>query len=439
MKKMWDLAWPVMILGLARVAMRTTDVLVVGFLGSWAVAAVGLGDVWMRLLLFLGLGLGTGTLARIAEGIGAEKQRQVDQAMTQSVLIALILGGVATGVIWVASSDMIRLLGARPRLVNHAGQYLQLVGLSSAPRLLYLVAFRGMAGAGDTRTPVFIGVCTTLINIALTVVFVFGFLGMPRMGVLGAGMGTAAGNFIAGFCCLALLLHPGYPVSFRPRGWFNPAEAWSVVRIGFPRVLTGGIQALADLPLSGILLWFGAEAVAAYQIAIRILMLAMMPNWGIGTAAGSFTGRYLGAGRWKKGRRQGWVAVKLSLLLTAPLALILGLLSRPVALLFIREEPTLTLTAQFIVVFAVSIVVLGFQRSLASALEGAGQTLLPLAATTLGLGVLLGGSGWLCGRLGFGIEALFAMYITDHLVRGLVVYCWYQFRSWAQIAVRTNP
>ncbi len=436
MRKIWDLAWPVMILGLSRVVMRASDLLIVGFLGAWAAAAVGLGDVWMRIVLFAGLGIGAGTVARISQGIGSGRSRQVRGAMTQSVLIAVVLGGIVSTVLWFHADWLVEILGPSERVVREGGTYLRIVGLSAAPRILYLVTFRGMAARGDTITPMIIGFVTTALNVGGTILLVFGLWGLPELGVTGAALATAMGNTLAGGTCLFLLVNAWYPLSVDWPGISQFREGWKVIRIGTPRVASGAITAIADVPFSSILLWFGDDAVAGYQIARRIQMLARMPNWGISMAASTYSGQAIGATRPGQSRREGWKAVKLALLVSLPITLLLAVGNYPLGWAFIREEPALTLARHFIVVFAFVTLALAVEHNLAGALEGAGHTMVPMLGNLTGVSVLLAGSALLAGYSGYGMEALYGSVIVGYGIRTLIVLIWYVKAPWARSASR---
>lgn len=432
MFRLWKLAWPMMVLGASRVAMRTVDLLIVGFLGSWAVASVGLGDVWLRMVLFLGLGLGAGTVARVSQGKGAGDTRQVEHAMAQSTFIALSVGGFASVMFWFYGHSMIELLGAEPRVVREGGWYLRLVGLTAVPRIFYLVTLRGMAAVEDTISPMWIGFVTTLINIVASVILVFGYLGFPPLGVIGAGLGTIVGNVLAGVVCLVFMLRPGYPLGFRRTGWTDWAEGLRIVRIGVPSIVNGGIIAVSRLPFSAMLLWFGNAAVSAFQIARRVQMLAMMPNWGISAAAGTYSGQHLGAGEPDRAQRQGWLAVKLALLISGPMALFLVLFRHQLAFLFIREQPAMTMTAQFILVYGLAMVLFSITRNLAGSLEGAGQTLVPMLATATAMGGLLAGTYVFSGWLGYGMIGVYGSVLASYVIRVLMVSGWFLRYRWAR-------
>lgn len=430
MKRLWKLAWPMMILGSSRVAMRTTDVLVVGFLGAWATASIGLGDVWLRLVLFVGLGLGAGTVARVSQAFGAENRSRADRTMTQGALLSLLVGTVATLIFWFYGPACIRLLGADDRLVREGGLYLRIVGLSAIPRTFYLVSLRGMSAAEDTVRPTIIGVTTTLINIVLTVVLVFGWLGLPEMGITGAAVGTFAGNFLAGLSCLVLLNVGTYRLNLTRAGLTDWAEGWRIVKVGVPRIFTGGIVAAGRVPLHSILLWFGDAAVAGFQIGLRVLILAMMPNWGISAAAGTYAGQHLGKGEPDRASDQGWTAVRLSLMISGPLTALLIFFRDSVAYLFIREQPALDLAGEFILVYGIVMLSYCVFKNLSGALEGAGHTVVPMLAAGSGIAVLLGLSWYLAGPLGMGITAVYAAILVGYAVRTVMVVGWFEYYSW---------
>jgi putative MATE family efflux protein len=421
-----------MILGSSRVAMRTTDVLVVGFLGAWATASIGLGDVWLRLVLFIGLGLGAGTVARVSQSFGREEYEEADRTMTQAALLSVIVGTAATVILWFFGPELIRLLGAEDRLVREGGAYLKIVGLSAVPRVFYLVSLRGMGAAEDTVKPAIIGVSTTLLNIFITVVLVFGWIGLPKMGVTGAAVGTFTGNTLAGLSCLVLLNTNAYRLNLCRSGLGAWKRGWEIVRIGVPRIFTGGIVAAGRVPLHGILLWFGEAAVAAFQIGLRVLILAMMPNWGISAAAGTYTGQHLGKGEPEQAQEQGWIGVRLSLLISGPITALLIFFRDSVAYLFIREQPALDLAAQFILIYGFVMIMYCFFKNLSGALEGAGHTIVPMLAAGSGMAVLLVLSGIAAGPLDMSIRAVYGSILLGYVIRTVIVIGWYQSYSWAE-------
>jgi putative MATE family efflux protein len=412
--------------------MRTTDILVVGFLGAWATASIGLGDVWLRLVLFVGLGLGAGTVSRVSQGFGANNPEQAEESITQAALLSVVTGSVATAVFWFFGPACIRLLGAEERLVRAGGEYLQIVGLSAIPRTFYLVSLRGMAAAEDTIRPTIIGVTTTLINIAITVILVFGWLGFPELGIMGAAIGTFTGNSLAGLACFILLNWPNYRLNLTYAGMTAWDEGLKIIKVGVPRIFTGGIVAAGRVPLHGILLWFGEAAVAGYQIGLRVLILAMMPNWGISAAAGTYSGQHLGRGEPDRAREQGWTAVKLSFLISGPITIAMMYFRSSVAYLFIREQPALELAGQFILVYGIVMLCYCVFKNLSGALEGAGHTLVPMVAAGSGMVVILGLSAVLSGVYGFGISAVLGSILLGYLVRTGIVVGWFQYYSWTE-------
>ncbi len=432
MRRLWNLAWPMMVLGSSRVAMRTTDVLVVGFLGAWATASIGLGDVWLRLVLFIGLGLGAGTVARVSQSYGRGQYDKADRTMTQGAVLSLIIGSVATLILWFFGPDLIRLLGAEERLVREGGAYLKIVGLSAVPRMFYLVSLRGMGAAEDTLKPAIIGVSTTLLNIFLTVILVFGWLGLPKMGVTGAAVGTFTGNTLAGLSCLVLLNSSWYQLSLTRSGLSAWHRGWEIIRIGVPRIFTGGIVAAGRVPLHGILLWFGEAAVAAYQIGQRVLILAMMPNWGISAASGTYVGKHLGQGEPDRAQEQGWTAVQLSLLISGPLTALLVFFRDTVAYVFIREQPALSLAGEFILIYGIIMIMYCFFKNLSGALEGAGHTVVPMLAAGSGMAILLVLSAVTAGPLDMDIRVVYGSIVIGYVVRTVLVVGWYQYYPWSE-------
>lgn len=167
------LAWPAMVTGAVRVSMRTIDILVVGrVVGAFGVAAIGIADAVARLVLKLAQGLSAGTVALVSQRIGAGDRAGADRAMTQTLLLAAVMGLPIAIVGWIGSPSLFRLLGADPDVVGAGAAYLRIVLLSAPFRMAAMMSSKGIAAAADTRTPMVIRVSATAINIALTVTLV---------------------------------------------------------------------------------------------------------------------------------------------------------------------------------------------------------------------------------------------------------------------------
>lgn len=426
------LGWPVSLTLMVRVTMRTVDILVVGLaVGAVGVAALGIGDAAARIVLMTALGLGSGTIATVSQRLGAGLEHEADVAVTQSALIALIVGIPFTGVGWLVAPGYFELLGAEPEVVDLGVTYLRIVILSAVPRVLAIMLTRAFQGAGDTVTPLVIRSIGTGLNILLTVVLVPGLGAVPALGIRGAAYGTAAGNVVSALLLLGVLTLGGRRIGFRRDGWWAPETARRIVRIGAPQVLERNLYALGSIPLNAIVLTFGTAAIAGFHVGRRIQLYALLPARGVATASSTYMGNRVGALRADDGERYVRGGISLAALVSAVIAVPLVLFAQPLANIFVREPDALAFATSWVRVYAVATILRAIYGVLRGGMQGAGDTRSPLISTTTGLVLFALGFSWLFGvQLGLGIMAVYAGVALDPALRLAMLYRWFDQGRW---------
>lgn len=436
-RRVLGLAWPIVATGAIRVTMRTVDVLVVGiFVGPAAVAAVGIADVIGRVVLQTALGLGAGTIALVSQHYGAGRHRDANIVATQTAVVAGMLGVPITVLGWWLSDDFFRLLGASDELIDYGVLYLRVVLISATFRIIAMMLVRALQGTGDTRTPMAVRTGATLVNITLTVVLVIGVGPFPAYGVLGAAIGTAVGNTLAGMSMLAVMASRCCRITFVREGLWAPEEAWRILRIGAPQVLDRNLYALGEIPLNAIILVFGTEANAAYQIGRRVQQYARMPSRGGSTASSTLVGNHLGRREPEQSDRHGRGSLALTVVITSALAVALFLFAPLIAAAFGDEPSTLTYATQWIRVLAIGAVFRSTFTVLRGALQGAGDTRSPLYASIIGISGFALLFSYIVGvRLGMGIIGVYAGVTLDYAVRSVILYRRFNVGRWKHAAM----
>lgn len=437
------LAWPAVTTGLVRISMRTVDLVVVGaVVGPVGVAAVGIADAAARLVLMIALGLSAGTVAVVSQRTGAGDRKGVDEATTQTAMLAVVVGGTATVAGLAGAAAFFDLLGASAEVAGPGTTYLRVVIASAAPRTMAVMLSRALQAAGDTRTPMVVRSAGTAVNIALTVVLVGGAGPLPQLGVTGAAVGTAVGNVLSGGALVALLLTGRFRVGVAAHGLRAYATGREIIRIAAPQLTERSIHALADIPLNALVLVFGTTANAGYQVGRRMQLLALMPGLGVGIAGGALVGQSVGRGDLPAAQRDGSGAAALATLTGALAAVLLGAAAGPVAGIFAGGDAgARAVMATWVRTYAAATVFRSLQVVLRSAMTGAGDTRRPLLASLVGIaGFLLGLSSFTALVLGLGIVGVQAGIVADPAVRAALLYHWWRAGRWRPaIALRPEP
>ncbi|MFA1610695.1 MATE family efflux transporter [Halobellus rubicundus] len=431
----FDLAVPVMVTGGLRVLLRIADFLMVGLaLGDAAIAGLELGFQYYFIGFGLSLAVSSGTISVVSRLQGADRPERANLAVKQSLWLALVVSVPLTVGAWVYAEPLVGILTADPAAVDYGATYLSIVMLSMAPRFFSMVAARALAGSADTRTPMYARLLTLPMNVVLNAVLIFGLGPIPSFGIAGAAIGTVAANALAGALFFWLLVSGEYAVTLDLGGrQLDLGLVVEILRVGLPLAGMRLVQTLARFPFLFILGVLGTPALAAYAIARRVMLLALMPAWGYSTAASTLVGQHIGAGDDDLAAAYGWQTLRIALATQLLIGAVIVVAARPIAVAFGTDH--VGLTVSFIRLFGVVVAGFSISRTMRGGLRGAGDTRwplyamiagsflvrLPIAALALpaGFAVTLLGVSLPVG-LGLGFPAIYVAIVADFYVKAAV-------------------
>ncbi|MFC4544178.1 MATE family efflux transporter [Halosolutus amylolyticus] len=413
-----------------RTLMRTTDVVVTGLFSPAAVAAVGLADLYARLPLRIGLGLGSGVIALSSQDTGSGATANRDEAITQAILIGAVAGlpFVLFGVLF--GRWAIAILGAETDVARMGGLYLAVIFATSPARHVTLVAARSIQGAGDTRTPMYVNGVSNTLNIVGTLVLGLGLGPAPRLHILGVGIATAFGNVFSAVVLAGAIWGPWTPAGFvRPRQWTITRQ---LLAISAPRIAEGLVTTAIEFPFNSILLVFGTEVNAGYQIGRRVYQQLTGPlSRGYRTGTSIVVGQTLGDGDPAGARYDGWAAAALGVLTVGSLGVVLFVGAEPLVSLFTDDPETLSAAAGFARAYALAAPVTALYIVLAGALTSGSDTRTPFVARVTGMFVGMLGVSAVGGiALGYGVPAVYASIVVYYVWATCYVVLGYYRGGW---------
>jgi MATE family multidrug resistance protein len=264
-----------------------------------------------------------------------------------------------------------------------------------------------------------------------------GVAGLPKLGVVGSGLGAASAQTTGGIIALSLLVRgrAGIRIGLRwPR--LDLARIRRILNIGLPAGAEQIFLQLALTSLTVVIAGFGTEAYAAHMVSWRIAQLSFLPGWGFAVAASTLVGQELGAKQPKRAKESGYVAFRGALIIMTVMGIVILLLERALIQAFIDDPlvmaqgiPVLRIAALIQPLMAASFVFSG-------GLRGAGDTRTTLGITLLSVWGLRVVITYLLGQL-FAL-ALIGAWIgiaSDFCFRAAMF--WWRFRSgrWQTIRV----
>lgn len=421
--ELWALSWPVMLSQTLLNAVGLLDIAMVGRIGSDAVAAAGYATQFFHLSQSVLFAVGSACVALMAYALGARDLARARRALAASLCVSLGSASALSLLMLAAPAALLRGLGAEPAVVELCVPYLALV-VGSTPLLAVSMTLEfALRADRDARTPMWIAGVVTSTKIGLNLLWIFGLLGFPRLGLTGAGLATFVSQALGLALFLAVVWRaaPGSALALR-RADFRAARPLlrEVVRLSLPGVGERFANNLALLAYFRVLSGYGSLAIAAYTVGVRLLAFTWIPGTGFGNAASTLVGQALGASNPAAASRAGWRATGLSLGIAALLGAVCLLAPREIASLFTRDPALVGELAPFLVALALAQPALQTHFALGGALRGAGDTWTPFVAAAVGnwaLRVPL--AFFFAYALRAPVVWIWGVIVADHLARAL--------------------
>ncbi len=434
-----SLAWPVVVEQMLGTAVGLVNTYIVGHLGAAALAAVGLASQLVMLLSAFFSAAGVGGTVLVARSVGAGEQREAEAFAGQSLLLALAIGVLAALPCLFWGGGMLRALGGAPDVVAPGRLYLLAVGTTMPLMALLYVGNATIRGAGDTRTPMVIMTVVNLVNAVLSWGLVYGVGPLPALGVLGAGIGAAAGSAVGGVLVARALLREqgagGLRVSwagFRP----DAARTWRLLRVGLPSGAEQGLMRLAQVVMASVVTGLGTAAYAGHQLGIQLLSVAFTPGFAFSVATTTLVGQELGRGSPRRAAACTMTASWLALAVMCGGGVAAFFLAEPLVRFFTSDPGVIAQGAIAVRGCAFIQPSLAWYFVLSGALRGAGDTGYVLLAQALPIWLVRLPLSWLLGiAAGLALPGIWAAMILDMSVRALMLGVRFRNGAWQRIRV----
>lgn len=396
------LAWPMVLTNLAQTAMTATDVMMLGRVGPDALAAGTLGsNVYFAPMIF-GLGLILATSPMIARELGRRSTsvRDVRRTVRQGMWVGLIVAVPIWLLLWQTEAILLA-MGQDPTLSAQAADYMRALQWALLPFYWYIVLRSFISALERPGWALVVMVVAVTFNIVANWALIFGNLGFPAMGIVGAGIATTASSTLMFLGMVVVVTTDRQFRRYAIFGRFWRAD-WprliELVRLGLP---IAGVLALEVSVFNAAALLMGlidATSLAAHAIAIQIASITFMVPMGLGQAATVRVGRAFGANDREGVTRAGWTAFVLGVSFMALVALVMLFAPRALIWAFIDLDdpvnlPVVELAVTFLALAALFQIVDGAQAVGGGMLRGLHDTTVPMIYAAIGywaIGMSLG-------------------------------------------------
>jgi putative MATE family efflux protein len=385
-KLIFQFAVPMLVGNVFQQLYNVIDSIVVGkFIGKEALAAVGASFPIIFTLMSLLIGVAIGFTIIIAQHFGAKDMGNVKKAIN-TLYIFLFFASIfimAVGIFF--SRQIFQLIQVPEEVIPLAVRYFNVYMMGSVFYFGFNAISAVLRGLGDSRTPLYFMVITTILNIVFALVFVITF----NWGVTGAALATVFAQLITLVWAVIYLnkKHDIVKVRFKDLG-FDYGIFMRGIRIGFPIGFQQAFVALSMTVMYWLVNRFGTNAAAAYSVVFRIDSFAAMPAMNFANALSTFVGQNLGAGKPERVKKGFMATFYMTSAFSVLITLIAILFSDPIMRLFTNDPDVISIGKSYLIIVTGFYVIFSTMFVIGGVMRGAGDTFIPMLITFIALWVV---------------------------------------------------
>ena len=431
------LAWPTMLEELMQTAVQYIDTFMVGSLGTLAVAAVGSTATVNWLIGSAVHALSVGFLAYISQALGAEDGARAKKAAAQSVLTTLTVGVLCTALTLSLAPVIPVWMQTDPEIRETAARYFFILYLPMLFRTASIIFGTVLRAAGDTKTPMRVGVLVNLLNVALNFLLIYptqtvtafgASVTLPGagMGVLGAAAASAASLTAGGvLITAAFIAHP----LVSPRGGSLKPDGpvlKACMRVALPNMAQRFFTSLGYVVFASMINALGQVSTAAHTIANTVESAFYIPGYGMQSAAATLTGNAIGAKKTEEIKPLTKMIALIEIALMLVSGSLLFIFAPKLVGVFSKDAAVIALGATVLRMVAVSEPFYGVSIITEGILQGAGKTSIPFVFNILCMwGVRIVGTFICTSVLGLGLVSAWGCMIADNMLLLVLFRCYY--------------
>ncbi len=362
------------------------DTIIIGkYIGTEALAAAGASFPVIFVLVSLVIGITTGTTIIISQYYGAKNFEGVRRAIDTAFVFLFFASILLTVLGLVFIEDVWRLIGLPAHLIPDATRYFSVYAAGLVLMFGYNAVSAVLRGLGDSKTPLYFLIISTILNIGFDLLFVLVF----GWGIGGVAFATVLAQGIAFGLSVIYLNRTHKLIRVAVKGLIFDWDIFrKSLRIGIPTGMQHTFVSLGMLALVSIVNRFGTDTIAAYTIAWRIDSFAAMPAMNFGLALTTFVGQNLGANRPERVKQGLRATLIMSTAVSLTVTIVAWVFGRHLMGVFTGNEAVIDIGYNYLIIVSSFYVIFAAMFVTQSVMRGAGDTLVPMFITLIALWLL---------------------------------------------------
>jgi putative MATE family efflux protein len=435
LKTLIRLAVPVTISMVLFTVYLIADLYFVGRLGPDAVAALSISANAFFIHLGFSTILGTGGMALIAQAFGRKDYGRAAQVFKQSIVLALIVGVMEAVTGLLIAPSYIKFFGGTGKTLQWGIEYFQIFSISFLFMILLYTIGNCYRGMGDTRTPMIIMLQANILNILLDPIFIFGWLGLPALGVRGAALASLISQIYALGIYVSIIFYKGTHITIKGSWRLDPGIIKKSLFIGIPAGMNHFLLAANLLITYRVISIYGTAVLASIGIGFRILQAIYIPVIAMASAMAAVIGQNFGARQFHRISGTLWRAWSISMLFMLACTVVCRLF--PVSLIgtFSNDPDVIHSGVVYLSIFSLGNVMVGTIMISAAVFQGLGKTYPSLIGAVLDNALFAGLVFTLPAFFGWGMQSVWWIKLFTAAAETAAVGTWL---GWELKRVRTK-
>jgi putative MATE family efflux protein len=432
-QQVFSLALPVVLSSLLQRSVGIVDIFLVGGLGASSIAAVGIAQIMVFVMMSVSWGINVGVTVLVAQLWGAERKQDAARAAYQAMLLAVGAAGLITLLGLTFGGQVAALLGANASVQGILSDYTNIIFTFIIFTIAINVLAGIMHGTGDTKTPLYATLIVNILHVVVAYPLIYGYLGFSKLGVKGAAIAIAISESMGAAFLLFHALRKRYIIVYRA---LEIKYTIMTVKLGYPIFIDRLLQNMGSLFFAKVVLLYGTAVYAAHQVGLAIEAFSFMPGYGIAVAAATIVGQNLGAGRSAEARLSAYEANRLAVILMAIMGLVFFFFPYGLLRAFTRDPEVIRYGILYMKIVAFAQVPLAITMVVGGSLRGAGDTGFIMFATIAGMWfVRLPVAALLASVVKTEIRYVWSVMIVDWLVRMTLLLWRYRKETWGRLEI----
>ncbi len=437
-RKTFDIAWPSAVESVLIALIGAIDMMMVGSLGSAAISAVGITTQPKFIILATILALNTGVTVLVSRRKGEQRRDSANNYLRQAVLMSVILSFCLSCLGGLFATQFLQFAGANDEFLDLAVVYFRIIMVGNFFYCVGLTMTAAQRGAGNTKISMITNIAANAVNLVFNALLINGLFFFPKLGVAGAAIATALGNFISFLIATYSVTRKDefLYLSFSHFQGFDQQALRDLTNISSSALVEQIFMRFGFLMYSKAVAGLGTVAFAAHQVCMQMMSISFSFGDGLSIANTSLVGQSLGRRRPDMAMIHGKVSQRLGMTMAVVVSLFITLFRVPLMGMFTNEAEVIAAGSIPMMILSVTVLFQIPQVIVIGSLRGAGDVKFVAMLMLISVSIVRPGLAWLlCHPMGFGLVGAWVALLMDQLTRNVISSWRFRQAAWTRIQV----